>query len=127
MSNEPTEGAASQSGIGPAQLMSFGKDRTEAMLNLQREMLDELEQASRAWITRMRSEIELWSDLATKVTASRSVPEGLGAYRECVSQRMQMAVDDGRHLLDEGQKIAAAVTKSLHGSAQSPHQDNKQR
>ena len=66
--------------------MSFGKDRTEAMLNLQREMLDELEQASRAWITRMRSEIELWSDLATKVTASRSVPEGLGAYREmCVA------------------------------------------
>ena len=45
-----------------------------------------LSQASRAWITRMRSEIELWSDLATKVTASRSVPEGLGAYREmCVA------------------------------------------
>ena len=87
------------------------------MLDLQRELLDELEQASHAWIERMKSEVELWSGLVEKVTSSRSIPEGLDAYRESVSQRVQMAVDDGRRLFDEGQKMIAAMTKSLHGEA----------
>jgi len=126
MSNKPAADAAARAAIGPAQFISFGKDRTEAMLNLQRELLDEFEGASRVWIARMRSEVELWSDLAAKVTASHSVPEGLDAYRDCVSQRMQMAADDGRRLFDDAQKMAAAVTKSLHGSLESSLQEKKQ-
>src|SRR5262249_35261340 len=48
------------------------KERTEAMLRLQKELLDMCEQASRDWLTRLKSETELWSGLATKLAETRS-------------------------------------------------------
>jgi len=115
MAHKTTADAAIPAGPGAAQFFQFGKDRTEAMLNLQKELLDESEQAGRAWVERVKSEVELWSDLATRVTASQSLPESLAAYRDCVSQRMQMAVEDGRRLFEEGQKLIATVTKGQVG------------
>src|SRR5579864_7782094 len=99
--------------LDAAQFLNLGKDRTDALFNVQKELLDGYEQASRAWIERLRSEVALWSDLAAKVTSSRSIPEGLEAYRDCVTQRMQMAAEDGRRLFDEGQKAIAAMTKAV--------------
>jgi len=111
MAHKTTADAAIPAGPDAAQFFQFGKERTEAMLNLQKELLDEYEQAGRAWLERVKSEVELWSDLAAKVTASQSLPEGLEAYRDCVSQRMQMAAQDGQRLFEEGQKLIATVTK----------------
>ena len=71
------------------------------------------EQASRAWLARVKSEIDLWSDLASKLSTTRSVPEALEAYQKCAAQRMQMAADDGRQLFDECQKITQRITQSL--------------
>jgi Phasin protein len=102
------------------QLFELGKQQTDAILKMQKELLEEYEKASRAWLSRVKSEIALWSDLATNVTASHSVPEGLDACREFASQRMQMAVEDGQRLFDEGQKTMVAITKSFNG-----HADNR--
>ena len=111
MAHKTTADAA----IPAGQFFEFGKERTEAIFNWQKELLDEYEQAGRAWVERVKSEVELWSDLATKVASSQSFPEGLKAYRDCVSQRIQMAVQDGRRLFEQGQKLIAAVTKPLNG------------
>jgi Phasin protein len=113
MAHGTKEEATARAGVGPPQLLQLGKERTDAMFNMQKELFDEYERASRAWVARVKSEVELWSELATKVTASRSIPEGLEAYRDCVSQRMQMAADDGRRLFEDGQKIIATVTKAV--------------
>lgn len=113
MARGTTGDATAPAGVGPAQFLQLGKERTEAMFKMQKELLDEYEKASQAWVARVKSEVELWSDLAAKVTASRSIPEGLEAYRDCVSQRMQMAADDGRRLFEDGQKIIASVTKAV--------------
>ena len=72
-----------------------GSEQTEAMLSMQKELLNVYEQASRAWLARMQSEVELWTGLATRLSATRSLPEALGTYQECVAQRMQMAAEDG--------------------------------
>ena len=42
----------------------------------------------------VQSEVALWSELATKLTATRSIP-----YSKCVSQWMQMMAEDGQRLL----------------------------
>ena len=47
----------------------------------------------------------LWSELATKLTATRSVPEALEAYTKCVSQRMQMTAEDGQRVFKDCQQI----------------------
>ena len=105
--------SASPATMGPTQLLELGKARTEAMLDLQKELFEAYEQASRAWLARVRSEIDLWSELASKLSATRSAPEALEAYQKCAAQRMQMAADDGRRLLDECQNVTHRITRSL--------------
>jgi hypothetical protein len=73
----------------------FGNEQTEAMMGVQKELLEACEQASRAWLGRMKAEVDLWSGLAAKLAATHSAPEALGAYQECLVQRMQMAAKIG--------------------------------
>ena len=80
---------------------------------MQKELLEAYEQASRAWLARVQSEVALWSELATKLTATRSIPEALEAYSKCVSQRMQMTAEDGQRLFNDCQQITQKITKSL--------------
>ena len=94
-------------------VLNWGQDRTEAAMALQKDLLASYEEASRAWLARVQSEVALWSDLASKLTATRSVSEALETYSKCVSERMKMAADDGRKLADEAQKITQKITKSL--------------
>jgi hypothetical protein len=98
-------------------MFQLGKNQTEAMIAMQKEMLAVCEEASRCWIDRVKSEIELWTDLAAKLSASHSVPDGIEAYRDCVTQRVKMAADDGQRLLDDGRKIFNAVTGTLSAGA----------
>jgi hypothetical protein len=100
---------------GPMPFLEVGKQQTEAMLRVQKELIDAYEQASRAWLERVKSEVDLWSELASKLTATRSVPEALEAYQACATQRMQMAAEDGRRLADECQAIMQKITRSLSG------------
>jgi hypothetical protein len=116
MTSKARESAAGPTKPDLSRFLQFGKEGTEAMLKVQKELLNEYEEAARAWAARVKSEIGLWSDLAAKVTASHSIPEGLEAYRDFASQRIQMAVEDGKRLYDEGQKVISVVTKSFKGN-----------
>ena len=93
--------------------MPLVKEQTEAMLSMQKELLDSYAQSSRAWLARVKTEVDLWSDLAKKLSATQSVPDVVGAYQQCVAQRMQMAAEDGRRLYDDCQKITQTITRSL--------------
>jgi hypothetical protein len=84
--------AAGNTGLETAQFLQRGKERTEAMLKVQKNLLEEYGEASRAWIVRAKAEIELWSELAKRLTASQSVSEGAEAYQNFVMQHMRMAI-----------------------------------
>jgi hypothetical protein len=98
-------------------MLQFGKERTEAMIHLQQELLDAYQAASKAWVDRVQSEVKFWSDLAGKLAASRSIPEGAETCSESIAHRLQMAAEDGRRLFEDGQKIIASVTASLTNGA----------
>jgi len=100
-------------GAAPENFFKFGQERTEATLGIQKELLEAYEQASRAWLARVQSEVDLWSDLATRLSTTRSIPDALGAYQETVAQRLQMATDDGRRMATECQDIMEKITRSL--------------
>lgn len=108
MLNKSTDAPA-----GAASLLNFGKEQTEAARKVQQDVLAAYEQASRAWLARVQSEVDLWSQLATKLTATRSIPEALGAYQETVAQRMQMAAEDGRRMTEDCQQMMGKITTSL--------------
>jgi len=71
-----------------------------------KELVDAYEQASRTWLARVKSEVEFWSDLTTKLGAAHSAPEALETYQKSAAQRMQMAADDGRRLSEDCQDHA---------------------
>ena len=79
---------------------------SSAMLNLQKE-------ASRAWFDRVKSEVNLWSALARKLSATRYTPEALDTYQKFMAERMEMAAEDGRRLLHDCQKTTQKLTRSL--------------
>ena len=114
MADRTTERTLSEATLASAQIFEFGKERTDAMLNAQRELLEAYENAGRGWLKRMETELQLWNEFAVKLTASRTLPEGMKVYGDCVAQRMQMIVEDGRHLFDDAQKLMTTITGSLN-------------
>ena len=98
-------------GSGP--FFQLGREQTDAMLGMQKDLLETYEQASRAWLARVKSEVELWSELATKLSATRSAPDAMQVLQQSVAQRMQMAAEDGKRLSEDCQKIMGKVGHSL--------------
>jgi len=105
--------ASSAAKTGSVPFLNWGEERTESATALQKAILQSYEQASRDWLARVQSEVALWSDLAAKLSATRTVPEALEACAKCASQRMQMAADDGRRLVTESQQITQKIAQSL--------------
>jgi hypothetical protein len=67
---------------------NLGKEQTEAMLSMQKELLDAYDQSSRAWLARVKTEVDLWSDLAKKLSATQVRPGrrgGLSAMRSAAN------------------------------------------
>jgi hypothetical protein len=108
MSTKDTMGSAN---LTP--FFSFGKEQTEAAIALQQELLEAYQTASTSWLDRVKSEAELWSELAAKLSEARSIPERLEVYTKCISRQMQMTAEDGKRLLDDCQQITQKIAKSL--------------
>ena len=104
--------AASKKATSPF-LSNWGQDRTEATLSLQKALLESYELTSRAWLDRMQSEVSLWSDLANKLSGTKTIPEAVEIYTKFGSQRMQLAADDGRRIVDEAQQITRKIARSM--------------
>ena len=103
----------SKSADASTSFLKVGKEQTDAMISMQKELADAYEQASRAWLARVKSEVDFWSELASKLTATKSPPEALEAYRDCAAQRVQMAAEDGRRLMEDCQKLTQKITQSM--------------
>jgi hypothetical protein len=97
----------------PGHFLNLGEAQSEAILGMQKELLQAYEQISRAWLERVKLEVDLWSDLAAKMSASASVPGALSAFQQSVARRIQMAADDGQQLFEDSQKIINTVTRAI--------------
>ena len=96
--------------FGTLPISNSARTETEAMLNVQKEMMTAYEEVSRSWIDRVKAEVELGPTWRKKLSAGTgTVPDGMQAYRDTVAQRMKMATEDGQRLFEEGQKIIGAV------------------
>jgi hypothetical protein len=100
-------------GVPPSFLLNWGQERTDAAMALQKAVLESYEQMSRTWLDRMQSELSLWSDMANKLSGTKTIPEALEVCTKCASQRMQMAADDSRRVVDEAQQMTQKFAKSL--------------
>jgi hypothetical protein len=86
---------------------------TEAFAGLQKDIIESYEEASRAWLERVRTEVDLWSQFTGKLAGIRSPSDAVGIYREWFGEHMKMAADDGRRLTDHWQHFVEKLTHSL--------------
>jgi len=97
---------------GQNSTVELANEGTEAMLRLQKELLELYDQASRDWLAQLKSEAELWSGLATKLAGTRSVPDAIKSYQEWISQRVEMTAADAQRLSDECGTIMQKINRS---------------
>src|SRR5262249_41263117 len=112
MVTQSTNGPASAA-AGAESFLKLGREQAEATFKVQKDVPDACEEANRAWLARVQAEVELWSQLASKLSATRSFPDAMSAYQEVVTQRMQMAAEDGKRLSDDCREIMGKITSSL--------------
>ena len=113
MASQATTDGPAMPAAGADSFLRLGREQTEATFKIQKDVLEAYDEASRAWLARVQTEVDLWSQLATRLATTRSIPEALGAYQESVAQRMQMAAEDGKRLSDDCRDIMAKISNSL--------------
>ena len=108
------------SGSTPVEALGrlFNMGQSGEMLAMQKHLLEAYAQASSAWVSRVKLEADLWSQLAGSIMASRSIPEALSAYQQCVAQRMQMAAEDGQRLTHDTQEFMAAISRAFSNGSE---------
>ena len=97
----------------PAGFAEIGKKRIEAIMEIQKELLDTFEAINQAWFERAKSEASLASELVTKLSAARSMPETADACQECMGKRMELLADDSRRIFADSQKFIHIGTRML--------------
>jgi Phasin protein len=90
----------------PPEFAAMGKQRLDALLAMQKELMETLQEVNRRWFDRLQSEMTLASEFAEKLSAVHSIPETATVYQEWASKRMEMAADDAKRLLADSQKLA---------------------
>jgi DNA topoisomerase VI subunit B len=97
----------------PTEFAELGKKRIEEFVNTQKGLVEKLQEMNRQWFDRAQAEANLASELASKLTAARSIPDAMAAYQEWASRRFEMMAEDGKHLLADTQKFMEAATHLL--------------
>lgn len=95
----------------PAEFVAMGKKRIAELVDLQAELLETLQEANRNWFSRLQSEAKLASELVTRVTAARSIPETAAAFQGWTNRHIEMATADARRLMADTQKVMATGTR----------------
>jgi hypothetical protein len=90
----------------PPEFAAIGKQRLDALVAMQKELMETLQEVNRNWFDRLQSETTLASEFAAKLSAARSIPETATVCQEWASRRMEMAADDAKHFLADTQKLA---------------------
>jgi hypothetical protein len=113
-------GSTTTTGKAKAEQIGFAllKNQTEAITELQKDLLLTCEEIGEEWASRLQSERALWSDLIGRLASARSAPDCLGAYSDSLSQRFKMAEDDSRRLMADYQRMAQKVSDALNNGLQ---------
>ena len=89
------------------------KRQIEAITKAQSEALDNFQEMNQQWLDRIQAEASLASELASKLTAARSVPDAITAYQNWGSRRFEMMAEDTKHLWDDTQKFMQVSARVL--------------
>jgi len=99
--------------IDPATVTEMGRKQIDAVIDLQHELVDQMEEISREWTARVKTEADLANEFASKLSAVRTVPDVAAIYQDWWKRRMELLAEDSRLFVDGSQKLVAAIGRML--------------
>jgi len=99
--------------FNPADFTKFGKEQTEALSDMQKEFSKLIEQANADWLARIELERELASDLTTKLSSAKTLPDAAKAYQDWMARRMETMSKDGQKFFTDSQKFVTSMNRFL--------------
>jgi hypothetical protein len=111
MSNEPSMKWPPM--FNPADFTKFGKEQTEAISEIQKEFSKLIEQANADWMARIELERDLASELTTKLSSAKTLPDAAKAYQEWMARRMETISKDSQKFFADSQKFVSSMNRFL--------------
>jgi len=115
---EERRSESAQSRAATAEVAAEGQRRLEDFTEARNEIWDRLQDANRVWMERMQQEAAMTAELASKLTASRSLSETTTVLQDWTSKHIEMTTEDTRRLFSDAQQMFNAGARFW--SAQTP-------
>ncbi|HEY8124281.1 MAG TPA: hypothetical protein VIF88_02515 [Methylocystis sp.] len=100
-----------------ADVAAEGRRRLEDFTETRTEIWDCLQDANRVFMERMQHEAALTAELASKLTASRSISETTTVLQDWTSKHIEMTTEDTRRLFSDAQQMFKAGARLWSNSA----------
>lgn len=104
----------------PSEFARTGGKPVEALIEMQKQLIDSVDEANRAWLARARLEAVLGIEFVSKLTAARSIPDVATAYRECMTRQLDMLAEDGRRMFDDSKRFLKSGVRFLSTASSGP-------
>lgn len=98
---------------GPVEVSETHDKPIEDVANAQARFFEKLEATSQRWSEQIQSEATLASELASKLTTARSIPDAVAACQDWAGRRFEMMAEDRDHLLADYQLFMEAGAQFL--------------
>jgi hypothetical protein len=108
-----TSAKSAMPNLEPTQLAEMGKKQVEAMVDMQQELINAIEEVNRVCAARVKAETDLATEFASKLSAARSIPDTAAIYQEWLTRRMELFAEDSRRFAADTQKFMAASARLL--------------
>jgi hypothetical protein len=88
----------------PIDLAETTKKPLEELADVQTELFERNQEANKLWLDRVKAETSLASELVSKLSSARSIPDAMTA-QVLSTRRFDMIAEDARRVLDYTQKF----------------------
>lgn len=102
--------------FNPTAFAGFGKEQTEALMEMQRELSKLIEQANEDWLARVEVERNMATELTSKLSSAKSLPDAAKAYQEWMSRRLETMTRDSQKFFADSQKFVSSMNRLLSNS-----------
>jgi hypothetical protein len=100
----------------PSIFITMGRKQIQECVKAHSELVDRFQEVNRNWLDHLRSEADLSTEFASKMTAARSIPDVAALLLEWNKRHMEMVEVDAKHVLADTQKIMEVGGRLLRHS-----------
>jgi hypothetical protein len=105
--------ATAEKVMQPAELAKAAEKQFQVVAETQKDIFDTLMTMNQHWMTRAAAEAKSVTDLGSKLTSARSLPDAVQAYQQWMTERTKTLAEDSQHFMADCQKFMDGVTRSL--------------